>query len=60
MVSDATGALVVLAQTLALTRTGGTVFIYGMTPQSTVWPTPVRHLPPRLTIKRIIRAAVLV
>jgi D-arabinitol dehydrogenase (NADP+) len=50
VVSDATGALVVLAQTLALTRTWGTVFVYGMTPQSTVWPTPVRHLPPRLTI----------
>ena len=38
VVIDATGALVVLAQTLALTRTGGTVFVYGMTPESTVWP----------------------
>jgi D-arabinitol dehydrogenase (NADP+) len=38
VVIDATGALVVLAQTLALTRTGGTVFVYEMTPQSTVWP----------------------
>jgi D-arabinitol dehydrogenase (NADP+) len=54
VVIDATGALVVLAQTLALTRTGGTVFVlaqtlaltrtggtvfvYGMTPQSAIWP----------------------
>jgi D-arabinitol dehydrogenase (NADP+) len=38
VVIDATGALVVLAQTLQLTRTGGTVFVYGMTPESTVWP----------------------
>src|SRR6185437_8174742 len=38
VVIDATGALVVLAETLALTRTGGTVFVYGMTPEATVWP----------------------
>jgi len=37
VVIDATGAPVVLAQTLALTRTGGTVFVYGMTPQAAVW-----------------------
>jgi D-arabinitol dehydrogenase (NADP+) len=37
VVIDATGAPVVLAQTLALTRTGGTVFVYGMTQQAAVW-----------------------
>ena len=38
VVIDATGAPAVLAQTLPLTRTGGTVFVYGMTPESAVWP----------------------
>lgn len=37
VVIDATGAVAVLAQTLALTRTGGTVFVYGMTSQAAVW-----------------------
>jgi D-arabinitol dehydrogenase (NADP+) len=38
VVIDATGALGVLEQTLELTRTGGTVFVYGMTPEQTRWP----------------------
>lgn len=37
VVIDATGAVAVLAQTLTLTRTGGTVFVYGMTSQAAVW-----------------------
>jgi D-arabinitol dehydrogenase (NADP+) len=52
VVIDATGALVVLAQTLALTRIGGTVFVYGMTPESTVWPiAPYDIFRRELTIK---------
>jgi D-arabinitol dehydrogenase (NADP+) len=52
VVIDATGAVVVLAQTLALSRTGGTVFVYGMTPQSTVWPiAPYDIFRRELTIK---------
>ena len=52
VVIDATGALVVLAQTPALTRTGGTVFVYGMTPQSAVWPiAPYDIFRRELTIK---------
>jgi D-arabinitol dehydrogenase (NADP+) len=52
VVIDATGALVVLAQTLALTRAGGTVFVYEMTPQSTVWPiAPYDIFRRELTIK---------
>jgi D-arabinitol dehydrogenase (NADP+) len=52
VVIDATGALVVLAQTLALTRTGGTVFVYGMPPESTVWPiAPYDIFRRELTIK---------
>ena len=52
MVIDATGALVVLAETLALTRTGGTVFVYGMTPEATVWPiAPYDIFRRELTIK---------
>jgi D-arabinitol dehydrogenase (NADP+) len=52
VVIDATGALVVLAQTLDLTRTGGTVFVYGMTPQSAVWPVaPYDIFRRELTIK---------
>jgi D-arabinitol dehydrogenase (NADP+) len=52
VVIDATGALVVLAQTLALTRTGGTVFVYGMTPQTAVWPiAPYDIFRRELTIK---------
>jgi D-arabinitol dehydrogenase (NADP+) len=37
VVIDATGATAVLEQTLALTRTGGTVFVYGMTAESARW-----------------------
>jgi D-arabinitol dehydrogenase (NADP+) len=52
VVIDATGALVILTQTLALTRTGGTVFVYGMTPQSAVWPiAPYDIFRRELTIK---------
>lgn len=38
VVIDATGSPGVLALTLGLTRTGGTVFVYGMTPEATAWP----------------------
>ncbi len=38
VVIDATGAPAVLEQTVALTRTGGTVFVYGMTPEAARWP----------------------
>jgi D-arabinitol dehydrogenase (NADP+) len=38
VVVDATGAVGVLEQAPALTRTGGTVFVYGMTPEQTLWP----------------------
>jgi D-arabinitol dehydrogenase (NADP+) len=38
VVVDATGAVGVLEQSLDLTRTGGTVFVYGMTPEQTRWP----------------------
>jgi D-arabinitol dehydrogenase (NADP+) len=52
VVIDATGALVILTQTLALTRTGGTVFVYGMTPQSAIWPiAPYDIFRRELTIK---------
>jgi D-arabinitol dehydrogenase (NADP+) len=40
VVIDATGALAVLAETVALTRTGGTVFVYGMTAESASWAVP--------------------
>lgn len=40
VVIDATGALAVLEQTIALTRTGGTVFVYGMTSESASWSVP--------------------
>jgi D-arabinitol dehydrogenase (NADP+) len=52
VVIDATGALAVLGQTTALTRTGGTVFVYGMTPESAVWPiAPYEIFRRELTIK---------
>ncbi|MBA3529984.1 MAG: zinc-binding dehydrogenase, partial [Propionibacteriaceae bacterium] len=52
VVIDATGAPSVLAQTISLTRTGGTVFVYGMTPEQTVWPVPPYEIFRReLTIK---------
>jgi len=37
VVIDATGALAVLELTLRLIRTGGTVFVYGMTAEATRW-----------------------
>jgi D-arabinitol dehydrogenase (NADP+) len=52
VVIDATGAPAVLARTLALTRTGGTVFVYGMTPERSVWPVaPYDVFRRELTIK---------
>lgn len=52
VVIDATGAPAVLEQTVALTRTGGTVFVYGMTPEATLWPVPAYEIFRReLTIK---------
>ena len=38
VVIDATGALSVLELTLRLVRTGGTVFVYGMTGEAVQWP----------------------
>jgi len=40
VVIDATGALPVLEQTIPLTRTGGTVFVYGMARESDRWAIP--------------------
>lgn len=37
VVVDATGATEVLERTIPLTRTGGTVFIYGMTAEAATW-----------------------
>lgn len=52
VVIDATGAVAVLEQTLALTRTGGTVFVYGMTAESARWAVPPYEIFRReLTIK---------
>lgn len=52
VVVDATGAPPVLARTLPLTRTGGTVFVYGMTPEAAVWPVaPYDIFRRELTIK---------
>lgn len=38
VVVEATGAPAVLATTLDLVRTGGTVFVYGVPPEAAVWP----------------------
>ena len=38
VVIDATGALAVLGLTLRLIRTGGTIFVYGMTAEAAQWP----------------------
>jgi D-arabinitol dehydrogenase (NADP+) len=38
VVIDATGALSVLGLTLRLIRTGGTIFVYGMTAETAQWP----------------------
>jgi len=52
VVIDATGASAVLAETLSLTRTGGTMFIYGMSPERAVWPVaPYDIFRRELTIK---------
>lgn len=52
VVVDATGNVNVLAQTIALTRTGGTVFVYGMTAESDLWSVPPYEVFRReLTIK---------
>jgi D-arabinitol dehydrogenase (NADP+) len=52
VVIDATGAPAVLTPTLSLTRTGGTVFVYGMTPEATQWPVaPYDIFRRELTIK---------
>ncbi|WP_375426130.1 zinc-dependent alcohol dehydrogenase family protein [uncultured Friedmanniella sp.] len=52
VVIDATGAPAVLAPTLGLTRTGGTVFVYGMTPEATQWPvSPYDIFRRELTVK---------
>ena len=40
VVIDATGTLGVLEGAIALTRTGGTVFAYGMTPEAARWQVP--------------------
>jgi D-arabinitol dehydrogenase (NADP+) len=52
IVSDATGALPVLAHTVELTRTGGTVFVYGMTAEAAELPIlPYEVFRRELTIK---------
>jgi D-arabinitol dehydrogenase (NADP+) len=52
VVIDATGALSVLTAAVPLTRTGGTVFVYGMTAESAEWPvSPYDIFRRELTIK---------
>jgi D-arabinitol dehydrogenase (NADP+) len=52
VVVDATGALPVLEQTVGLTRTGGTIFVFGMTPEKARWCVPSYEVFRReLTIK---------
>lgn len=52
VVIDATGALAVLGRILSLTRTGGTVFVYGMTEEAARWPVaPYEIFRRELTIK---------
>lgn len=52
VVIDATGSAAVLSQTVGLTRTGGTIFVYGMTPQSAEWSlSPYEIFRRELTIK---------
>jgi D-arabinitol dehydrogenase (NADP+) len=52
VVIDATGALDVLQRSLGLTRTGGTVLVYGMTSEAAVWPvSPYEIFRRELTIK---------
>ena len=52
MVIDATGALEVLERSLPLTRTGGTVLVYGMTTETATWPVrPYELFRREITIK---------
>lgn len=52
VVIDATGALAVLDEAIALTRNGGTVFVYGMTAENARWTVPPYEIFRReLTIK---------
>lgn len=52
VVIDATGALAVLGTTVDLVRTGGTIFVYGMTAEAAQWPVPPYEIFRReLTIK---------
>lgn len=52
VVVDATGAVGVLDQTIALTRDAGTVFVYGMAPQDARWSiSPYEVFHRELTIK---------
>lgn len=52
VVIDATGALSVLTEAINLTRTGGTVFVYGMTQENAAWTVPPYQIFRReLTIK---------
>ncbi|MGI8458807.1 MAG: zinc-dependent alcohol dehydrogenase family protein [Propionibacteriaceae bacterium] len=52
VVIDATGALPVLGSTIDLVRTGGTIFVYGMTSESARWPVPPYEIFRReLTVK---------
>ena len=52
VVIDATGALSVLGLTLRLIRTGGTIFVYGMTAEAAQWPVaPYDIFRRELTIK---------
>lgn len=52
VVIDATGSVDVLSQAIPLTRTGGTVLVYGVTPEAAVWGIPPYEVFRReLTIK---------
>lgn len=52
VVIDATGAVPVLAQTIGLARDGGTIFVYGMTPENATWTvSPYQIFRRELTIK---------
>ena len=52
VVIDATGAMAVLATTPGLVRTGGTIFVYGMTAEAALWPvSPYDIFRRELTIK---------
>ncbi|MGC0363476.1 D-arabinitol dehydrogenase (NADP+) [Rhodococcus sp. 27YEA15] len=52
VVIDATGSVNVLAETVDLTRTGGTVFVYGMAAEAAKWPiSPYEIFRRELTVK---------